>query len=132
MRAHVAACLLALALAAGGAVGCDPERQEEILIYATTGPPPARTATVKETDGQPVIQLSRGVVMGIRCWDSCDGECVTPTFTAQEPGLVQALPTYRAGRLSGHVLVGLKAGSTWLRVADTCAQRSYLVGVLDD
>jgi len=130
MKARVLIGITALVLLAG----CPTHRPDEIGLYATTGAPPARTARfIEQIPDRPVIEISRGVVMGIRCWDSCDGACVWPDFTVADPTLIQVLPTYRAGAASdGFVLTTLEAGISTLVVADACARQSYVVRVLKE
>ena len=115
-------------------LGCPTDRPDEIGIYATTGPPPARTARFDDRfPSRPVLEISAGVVLGIRCWDSCDGACFRPDFTAADPTLIQVLPTYRLGGTSdGFVVTALKDGFTTLVVANACARQDYVVRVLKE
>jgi hypothetical protein len=128
------AVFLAVAALALGSLGCPTNRPDEIGLYATTGAPPARTARFDERyPSRPVIEISAGVVLGLRCWDSCDGTCFRPDFTADNSALLEVLPTYRAGSASdGFVLTALKDGITSLVVANGCARQRYMVRVLKE
>jgi hypothetical protein len=114
--------------------GCPTDRPDEIGLYATTGAPPARTARfIEQIPSHPVIEISRGVVLGIRCWDSCDGACLRPDFTAADPTQIKVQATYRAGATTdSFVLTALKDGITTLVVADACARQAYVVRVLKE
>ena len=133
IRQKLALFFVVAALALSG-LGCPTDRPDEIGLYATTGAPPARTARFDEQyPSRPVIEISAGVVLGLRCWDSCDGTCFRPDFTADNPALIEVLPTYRAGGASdGFVLTALKDGITSLVVANSCARQRYVVRVLKE
>jgi len=128
-----AALLVALALPLTGG-DCEPTRDDDIGLYAMTPAPPTRTARVAFEDrerGVPrTVTLSQGVVMSVRCWDSCDSNCVDPEIIPADPTVLGVRSIARVGSTRvEHALIGHRPGTTHLLVRSTCAEASYTVTV---
>ena len=110
--------------------GCPrKDMRPEIHLYQTTGAPPARKATIHQEN---IIEISRGVVMGVRCWDSCGTQCFAPHITPADSALLSVRQTYRSGAAQQeYVLIGLKQGRTRLHLTNGCATTSYQVTIVD-
>jgi len=125
-----AAALLGAALLGAG---CPDETPHEIEIYSLTSPPPARKAVVVTMDADHHVELSRGVALGIGCWDNCKGTCLAPSFSVADPEVAAVRPVFRAaGGYATWVLLGKAAGRTELTVSTACATQVYAVAVADD
>jgi hypothetical protein len=114
--------------------GCDPvnEPDPDIVLYATTGAPPAHTAQIVNEKPAYTLTLSKGAVLAAACWDSCDYRCVAPLLEVADPSVLSARPIFRAtGNTTEIVLVGTSVGSTELTVRTQCAERRYAVVVVD-
>ena len=93
--------------------GCpDPvERVDRIELVGITHPPPASTGVIRTRDSQGEdiyrIELSVGVALAARCWDTCDADalCVLPAISAADPTLLDILPVYRQGLHGEYALV---------------------------
>ena len=116
-------------------VGCPSEERAEphIELYGITKPPPASTGTITTTDDVHAIELSQGVALAVRCWESCEdtyGACATPKLVVDDGTLLGIRPVYRLAGGDGElVLVAKRAGTTTLHVTSTCGSQSYLVRV---
>lgn len=128
-RAPTTLALLTLSMLA--ATGCPDQPPPELLIAATTAAPPSRTLRLDQR--ALTIRVSRGVVFGLRCWDSCDGTCLQPSFTLADSALAEVRPAFRNGRAdTEHVLIARQPGTTTLTIRDTCAAAIYRLVVVDD
>jgi hypothetical protein len=130
-RSSPFASLTLLMLLALGAAGCPDQAPPELLIAPTTSAPPARTLRLDQR--ALTITVSRGVVFGLRCWDSCDGTCLGPSFVVADDKLAEVRPAFRNGRKDAeHVLIARSPGSTTVTIRDTCAEATYRLVVVDD
>jgi len=122
--------LLALALA-----GCPEPTDDEIELYAFTGAPPGRTATVTNLydPDEHDIDITRGVTIGVGCWDTCDYYCQDPTVTSGDDSLIRIRKVYRASTTTTQfVLIAVATGNTQVTVRTACAERIYPVHILED
>ena len=132
MRAP-AVVVTVLALAGCPADAPPPERAE--LTAITAAPPGSRAAVVNrysEEEEVHEIELSLGVAIAVRCWDTCgpDAVCSLAKLTAGEPALLGVRPVYRGGPREGEfALIASGAGATTLRVQTSCAAGEYRVTV---
>ena len=114
--------------------GCPQTR--EIALTAETGPPPGKLARLIHDDYEPVeysVTMSKGVVMTVDCWDSCDYYCKTITITPDDSSVVAIRPVFRlGGATTEHLLLAGEPGTTRLTVSNACATQSYDVTVLAD
>jgi hypothetical protein len=132
--------MLALVMLAG----CpDPAAPPWVQIDAITTPPPASTATIRNTEdanGKTYdvfsITLSVGVAIGTRCSDSCADNnsfelgCVGAELTSADPSKLGVFPIYHNGELGEFALVASAPGPTTLRVATSCATQDYTVNLV--
>ena len=124
------AALLATTLA-----GCPEPTEPDIELYPFTNAPVGRTAVVRNDYDPPAhdIAITRGVVVGVSCWDSCDYYCLAPAVTSADESVVRVRPVYRASSTTTQfVLVAVAPGATEVTVQSACAERSYPVSVLED
>lgn len=118
--------------------GCpDPvERVDRIELVGITHPPPASTGVIRTRDSQGEdiyrIELSVGVALAARCWDTCDADalCVLPAISAADPALLDILPVYRQGLHGEYALVAKQPGTTTLHLATACVSADYQVTIL--
>ena len=108
---------------------------DAIGLGRTTAPPLAATATIvtDDPDGAPdLVEMSVGVAIAARCWDTCDATCVKPTIESADPAVLEVRPVYRQNDTteSDRVLVATGAGTTRLTVRSACTTRVYPVTVL--
>jgi hypothetical protein len=121
-------------LAAYGA-DCDPKPVHEVAIVATTGTPPSKTLTVQNPseDLPAAVTLSAGVVVAVRCWDTCDYTCEDFAITAADPTLVRIVPIDRGTSYDRTIaIVALKAGVSTLTVTSRCASQAYPLTITAD
>ncbi len=131
MRAILCTLLVALA-------GCpsDDPPQPRVELYGITKPPPASTGTIETDYFEDIhqIELSQGVALAARCWESCDtvyGACAAPKFSVADATLLDVRPVYHLNGGDGEVvLVAKRAGTTTVNVASTCGVQTYVVRVL--
>jgi hypothetical protein len=133
-RRLAVALLTLLALGFGLGSECDPQ---DISLYQVTGPPPTRTASIREAndaaDLPPTIELSRGVVLAVRCRDTCDYTCDDPVVTVSDPALLALREVDRPSAAQLELaLIAVRPGTTNLTVETDCARKSYRVQILDD
>jgi len=116
--------------------GCpDPTTEPDVELYAFTGAPIGRTATVRNQYDPPAhdIEITSGVAIGVSCWDSCDYTCVDPTISSADESIVRVKPAYRANSSAPQfVLIAVAPGDTQVNVRTDCAQKSYPVHVASD
>jgi hypothetical protein len=129
--------LLALipSVLAGYGADCDPNGPREVAIFATTSAPPSKTLEIQNpSENIPAeITLSAGVVVAVRCWDSCDYTCEDFAITAADPALVRILPIDRGSWYDeAYAIVAVKAGVTTLTVTSKCASQAYPLTVTAD
>lgn len=107
--------------------GCPTERPDDVILYATTAAPPSGRALVSNRDGDERIELSRGVAIAARCWDTCgDVPCADLRVTIDDPALATAHAVYRAtGATPEVVLVANAPGRGVVRVRTSCVERVY-------
>lgn len=126
-----AAAVLALA-------GCpmDEPPPDRVELSGLTNAPPASKASIvnRNGDGDDVyeIELSLGVAIATRCWDTCgpDPVCTFAKLTAGDPAILGVRPVYRGGHREGEfALVASRAGTTTLHVQTSCTGRDYRVTV---
>lgn len=132
-RHHARRNLLALLLTVtcmSMVAGCE-DYPDYVEVSAVTGAPPSRTAHITNSETEHSIHLSKGVALGLRCYDSCDGACIAPQFVIGDQTLLEAHEAYFAGS-AGHVLFAKEAGTTTLVVDTTCAHRIYTVVITAD
>jgi hypothetical protein len=126
MRRTILVTMLAIT-----ATGCPDEPDpKSVELFAITGAPPASLAKVtnNETDDIYRIELSVGVAIAARCWDSCDSTCASAKLTVGEDRLFGVRPVYRQnGGKSEFALIAKQPGTTTLHVETPCAARDYQV-----
>lgn len=127
--------IAALGLALAGCPTDEPP-PDRVELYALTNAPPASKASIVSRDGSGEevyeIELSLGVAIATRCWDTCgpDSVCTLAKLTAHDPSILGVRPVYRGGPREGELaLVARKAGTTTLRVQTSCAGQDYRVTV---
>jgi hypothetical protein len=135
-HALASGALAALALTFGLGNECDPKTDDDLSLYRMTGAPPTRTAQVREADDSagrsPTITLSRGVVLSVRCWDTCDYTCDTPTFTVAHPELLSVRAVDRLNaNVPEYALVAAQSGTTQLTIATDCKSKTYSVTITE-
>lgn len=129
---------LALVLLASTLLGgdCNPPNDDEVALYRLTNAPPTRTAEIREDDGRgsPArIDLSRGVVLAVGCWDTCDYTCEDPVLTVSDPSVLAVRTVDRLTAVRPDLaLIAIQPGTTNLTVETECARKTYLVQVADD
>ncbi len=119
----------------GYGADCDPNRPHEVAIVATTSAPPSKTLDIQNPSANipAAITLSAGVVVAVRCWDSCDYTCEDFAITAADPTLVRILPIDRGSWYDeAFAIVAVKAGVTTLTVTSKCASQAYPLTVTAD
>jgi hypothetical protein len=122
---------LVLTLAASACPG--DEDTDAVEIYALTAAPPARTATITNTEERHRVELSSGVAIAFSCWESCEYECVAPEFVIGDPSLVEIRPIFRLrGGSTAWVMIGKSPGSTQLVVRTTCTNQAYSVQIREE
>ena len=131
--------LLLVALVPSVLVGygadCDPNLTHEVAIVATTAAPPSKTLTVQNPSENILaeVTLSAGVVVAVRCWDSCDYTCEDFAITAADPTLVRILSIDRGSSYDRQIaIVAVKPGVTTLTVTSQCASQAYPLTVTAD
>lgn len=130
--ARVAGLALVFALSVGA--DCDPERAADVALYTTTGAPPTAVARVQEADPdrglEARVELSSGVVLAVRCWDTCDYTCESPELITGDAAVLGVIEVERVGsRSPEYALVAHRAGTTTLRVRTSCDDKTYAVSV---
>lgn len=130
--ARVAGLALVFALSVGA--DCDPERAADVALYTTTGAPPTAVARLQEADAErgrdARIELSSGVVLAVRCWDTCDYTCDRPELIVGDASVLSVLEVERLGsRSPEYALVAHQPGSTTLRVRTSCFEKTYQIDV---
>ena len=108
---------------------------DAIGLTRITAAPPAATATIVTDDlnGAPdSVELSVGVAIAARCWDTCDSTCIRPAIESADPAVLEVRPVYRQSDTteSDVVLVASTPGTTRLTVRSACATRVYAVSVI--
>ena len=113
--------------------GCPQDPVPDTIgLYAVTTAPPARTALLVSTDLDHHVEMSRGVALGIGCWDTCKGSCESPTFEVTDTAIATVRPVFRSsGGYPTWVVVAKTPGTTQLRVANACAEQVYGLTVAD-
>lgn len=103
---------------------CDPETEEQLWLYAVTGPPPARAAELRTwPEEDRVLRVSQGVALAVHCSDSCVGPCFEPVVTVDPPRLATVRPVYRQGGVGGDfVVIGGQPGAGAITFATSCAR----------
>lgn len=125
--------LLGLLLALSASACPGEEDTEVVEIYALTAAPPARTATITNTEEVHRVELSSGVAIAFGCWESCEYECVVPEFVVSDPSLVEIRPIFRLrGGSAAWVMIGKSPGSTQLVVRTACTNQAYSVQIEGD
>lgn len=82
---HCTLCTLVAALTLlAGTAGCD-DYPDYVEISAVTSAPPSRNAGIRNRDKEHWVRLSKGVALGFRCYDTCDGVCIAPEFQIADP-----------------------------------------------
>jgi hypothetical protein len=120
---------LPLVLLALGA--CDPiEPDPDIIIYAASAEPPARTAKITNDKPAYTVSLSEGAVLGAACWESCESTCIGLEVIVTDPSVLGARAVHRtAGSRAEIALIAGKPGTTELVIRTKCAERTYAVVV---
>jgi len=131
MTRGVLFCVLATLSAATLVAGCPNPYPDYVEVSAVTGAPPCRTARITNRVDDHAIHISRGVALGMRCYDTCDGQCIAPQFLVADPALIEVREAYFAGS-AGHVIYGKASGTTTLTVVTTCSSQRYNVTVTAD
>jgi hypothetical protein len=135
MRRRGATLAAAAALCAGALLGAgcpDNSLPPEVEVYSVTTAPPARTAVVVNQEGDHHIQMSRGVALGLGCWDNCKGSCEAPTFSVADTEVAAVRSVFRSSGYPTYVLVAKTAGRTEVTVSTACASQVYQLTVADD
>lgn len=125
--------LVAVALLAG----CPANAVEpEVFLNAMTAAPPTKTAAVfNPYDGDPSIELSSGIGLGIGCVEYCPDappsgpDCATARITVSPPDLATTYPVSLPGREGAVVLVGGEPGAGAVTVTTSCAEKRYRLEV---
>ena len=121
--------LIALALPLTAVLGCPTEEyDEEVALYATTGPPPSMIASIENRENVERIELSKGVVLGARCWESdYENDCGGVDIIVNPPGLLDVRSAYllRGDAYKDWVLIGKEKGSGSLTIATPKATKVY-------
>ena len=120
---------------AGYGADCTPEPAREVAIVATTAAPPSKTLTIQSPSENILaeVTLSAGVVVAVRCWDSCDYTCEDFAITAADPTLVRILPIDRGSSYDRQIaIVAVKAGVSTLTVTSHCASEVYPLTITAD
>lgn len=122
-------------LAVTALAGCPDPDDPDVELYAFTSAPVGRTATVRNQYDPEAhdIEMTRGVAVGVGCWDSCDYYCVAPSVSSSDEGVVRVKEVYRANTTTKQfVLIAVAPGNAQVVVSTLCAQKSYPVHVLED
>jgi len=123
--------LLALALLPLLTACPDDPYPDKVRLYQTSGAPPSLTASLDNDPDAPRLDLTVGVAMAVRCWESNINDCEQVTVTMDPPDV---LAVHDVDVLSGYpqhafALVGLKKGSGVLTVKTPKATGYYTVFV---
>lgn len=120
------AVFLAVALLA---IGCPKSAApKQVEIYATTAAPPAKSASITNSETAHRIMIARGVAIAVQSWTSCR-DAPASSLTSGDPSVLGARSVYRNGQANQFVLWGQTVGTTTLRVANGCAEQRYEVTV---
>jgi hypothetical protein len=126
----------AFALLAPALSGC-------IHLSAVTAPPPTRTAHLSERNRK--IELSAGAALGFDCRHSTfwtNGPCPNATARTDDPSVARVYPAHLDPQVAdfywrsmtkrvGFIIVGIRPGTTRLRVSADGTEDQYVVTVLD-
>jgi hypothetical protein len=114
-----------------------------VHLSAVTTPPPTRTAELD--DDNETIEVSAGAALGFECWHHAfwgAGPCPNATARTDDPNTArvypayidQLVPDYRRRSMSeqvGFVVVGLRPGTTILRIKTDGTEDEYVVTVVE-
>lgn len=131
MTRHALLSLLVALSASTLVAGCPDPYTDYVEVSAVTGAPPSRTAQIINRVDEHAIRISRGVALGMRCYDTCDGQCIAPQFLIADQALVEVREAYFAGS-AGYVIFGKAQGTTTLTVDTTCSNQVYTVTIIAD
>ncbi len=115
--------------------GCPDPSDPDVELYAITSAPVGRTASVRNEYDPTAhdVEMTRGVAVGVGCWDSCDYYCVAPSVSSSDEGVVRVKEIYRANSTAKQfVLIAVAPGNAQVVVSTVCAQKTYPVHVLED
>ena len=129
MKSLFALCALALS-------GC-------VHLSAVTTPPPTRTADLD--DEHETIEVSAGAALGFECWHNTflgAGPCPNATARTDDPNTARVYPAYidqlvpdyvrrSMSEQVGFVIVGLRPGTTILRIKTDGTDDEYVVKVVE-
>ncbi|MBK9071708.1 MAG: hypothetical protein IPL79_12010 [Myxococcales bacterium] len=104
---------------------------DEIALGQTTAAPATKTAYLNnDEDGTGYyLNISPGVAIGVRCWDSCSYACDGAVVTSNDDAILSILDADPALSSPHYVLVAHTIGATQLEVRNACATQIYSVTV---
>ncbi len=104
---------------------------DEIALGQTTAAPATKTAYLNnDEDGTGYyLNISPGVAIGVRCWDSCSYACDGAVVTSNDDAVLSILDADPALASPHYVLVAHALGTTQLEVRNACATQIYSVTV---
>lgn len=104
---------------------------DEIALGQTTAAPATKMAYLNnDEDGTGYyLNISPGVAIGVRCWDSCSYACDGAIVTSNDDAVLSILDADPALSSPHYVLVAHQVGATQLEVRNACATQIYSVTV---
>jgi hypothetical protein len=109
--------------------GCPgPDYEPQVALVQATGAPPTLTAQIVDDDDTQQIRMSRGVAMGVTCWDSCPEmtkSCQALTVTSGDESVISVQDAFRSNGQRTLVLSAHAQGTTTISVHTACGSKTY-------